>query len=145
MDCQFIGLIAGRYDDEGLYRYYLEHHPFTKVEDIQSFHALSMFELVIDFKDGTRELYDMSDNTRRGLPRIDAPLSDEQHRKEFPKRLQYWMRIRNVNQQEMADRLKTTQPMINKYLTGRAYPGYVRMKRMAEILRITVDDLYLNI
>ncbi len=145
MDCQYVGLIAGRYDDEGLYKQFLTYYPFTNVEDVKNFHALNDWELIVEYKNGGRDLFDLSDHSIRGLPKIDAPLSDEQHRKEFPGRLLFWMKARHINQQEFADRLGISQPMINKYITGRAYPGYVRLKRMAEILNITVDDLYLNI
>lgn len=145
MNCQYIGLIAGRYDDEGLYKYYLEQNPSVKTENVKGFHALSAFELIIDFKDGSRELYNMYENYVRPLPEIDTPLSDEQHRKEFPKRLQYWMRVRCINQEQLSSMIDVSQPMICKYLAGRAIPGYVRLRHIADALKITVEDLYLNI
>lgn len=144
MDCKYIALIAGKYDTDILYRWVLNNHPDVKPENVSSLTAVNENDLIITYKDGKRELFDMFENSRQYIPYETNALTEEEHRKQFPILLRKWMRRRFMNQKDLSEKLGISQQMVSKYLTGQAYPGYGRLKRIADALHCTVEDLYLN-
>lgn len=144
MNCQSVALLAGKYPTETLYRYVLEHNPDVKPERVRNFIALNQSDILITYNNGERELFDTLEGTRRYILYETDALTEEQHRKEFPRILRKRMRMRGMTQNDLAEKLNISQSMVSWYLTGRALPGYVILKNMAEVLNCSVEDLYLN-
>lgn len=144
MNCKYIGLIIGKYDTDFLYRYVLNNYPDVKSENIQGVIALNENDLLITYKNGKRELFDTFQNTRIYIPYETDALTEKEHRKHFPMLLRKWMERRFINQNDLARELGISQQMVSKYLSGQAYPGYARLKRIANVLKCSVEDLYLN-
>lgn len=144
MNCQNISLLAGTYPSDELYHLVLEHNPDVKPENVKAFIALNNFDLLITYKNGKRELFNTFDGYRRYIEYETDALTEEQHRKEFPRLLYRMMRQKNVTQEQLARRLDVSQSMVSKYISGKALPGYTVLKKMASVLNCSVDDLYLN-
>lgn len=145
MNCSNVALRVGQYDTDGLYKYVLERYLDVKPENVRTVVAISNNELVLTYKNGKREIFDFFEGDRQDVPFETDAMTEEQHRKQFPKQLRKWMRRRFVDQVWLAKEIDVTQGMVSKYLTGKAIPGYAKLKRIAIALRCTVDDLYLNI
>ena len=144
MDCQYIGNVVNIYPTDQLYKNVLECNPDVKPENIKNVMAVSNFDLLITYKDGKRELFDTLEGYRRFIKYESDALTEEEHRKEFPKILYKMMRRKNVSQSELARKIGTSQQMISKYITGKALPGYTILKKMSKIFNCSVDDLYLK-
>lgn len=48
--------------------------------------------------------------------------------------------VRGMTQAQLAEIMQTTQPMINRWESGKL-PKYATMKRLAEVLNCTIDDI----
>lgn len=125
-----------------LYKYVLNNNPYIHEEDIDSFEALNNHDLLITFKNGNKEIFDTFANTSRRVRHIDGPRSDKQLRLDFKRKLQLMMNRKWVNQEELAKRIKSTQPMISRYLTGESIPGAITLKKIADALGCSTDDFY---
>lgn len=145
MNCNNVALMVGQFDSEGLYRYVLEHHPDVKPENVKTYIAINQHDLVVTYKNGKREMFDTFENYRQYIVYETNAMTEEEHRKQFPEQLRKLMRRRFVDQIWLAKETGISQPMISKYLAGKAIPGYGRLKKLAIALECFVDDLYLNI
>ena len=92
MNCQSVALLAGKYPTESLYKYVLEHNPDVKPERVRNFIALNQSDILITYNNGERELFDTLEGTRRYILYETDALTEEQHRKEFPRILRKRMR-----------------------------------------------------
>lgn len=122
----------------------LEHNPDVKPEKVKSFMAINEYDLLITYTNGKRELFDTFDGYRRYIKYETDALTEEEHRKEFPKLLYKIMRRKGITQNQLAEKLNVSQSMISHYINGKALPGYSMLKKMANVLECSIDDLYLN-
>lgn len=125
-----------------LYKYVLNNNPYIDEEDISEVEALNNHDLMITFIDGTKEIFDTFNNTNRRVINSNRKPTEKQLRTNFKRGLQIQMNRKWVNQEELAKRLHTTQPMISRYLTGQSIPNAITLKRIADALDCSVDDLY---
>ena len=51
------------------------------------------------------------------------------------------MKHRQITQEELAEKVGTSQTMITRYVTGRCVPSVVMLAKIARALRCSVDDL----
>lgn len=137
-------MLVGKYPSDKLYRDVLEHNPDVKPEKVKSFMAINEYDLLITYTNGKRELFDTFDGYRRYIKYETDALTEEEHRKEFPKLLYKIMRRKGITQKQLAERLNVSQSMISHYINGKALPGYSMLKKMANVLECSIDDLYLN-
>ncbi len=144
MNCKYVGLIMNQYNTEFLYKHILNNYPDVNPERVQALTAINDHDLVILYKNGKREVFDTFENTRQYIEYHTDAMTEEDHRKQFPSLLRKWMRRRFMNQADLSKELGTSQQMISKYLTGAAIPGYGRLKKIADVLHCSVEDLYLN-
>lgn len=106
--------------------------------------AINEYDLLITYTNGKRELFDTFDGYRRYIKYETDALTEEEHRKEFPKLLYKIMRRKGITQNQLAEKLNVSQSMISHYINGKALPGYSMLKKMANVLECSIDDLYLN-
>ena len=106
-----------------LYYYVVSNNPTIDPRDIVTYEKISEHDLLIEYKNGNKEIFDTFANTRRSVVEESKKVSDEQTRVFFRKKLQMLMNRAWVNQSELASRVKTSQQMISRYLTeiGRAH------------------------
>lgn len=126
-----------------LYRYIINNNPFINEEDILSYEALNEHDLLITYRNGKKEIYDTYNNTSR---RINQPnsnnMDDSQMRLNFRRRLQTIMNRKWVTQDELAQRINSSQQMISRYLTGQSIPSALTIKKIADALDCNVNDFY---
>lgn len=126
-----------------LYKYVINNNPFINEEDILSYEALNEHDLLITYRNGKKEIYDTYNNTSR---RINQPnsnnIDDSQMRLNFRRRLQTIMNRKWVTQDELAQRINSSQQMISRYLTGQSIPSALTIKKIADALDCNVNDFY---
>lgn len=125
-----------------LYKYVINNNQHIQENEISSYEALNNYDLLITFNNGTKEIFDTFANTSRRVRHIDGTKSDKQLRLDFKRRLQVLMNRKRVNQEELAKYIKSTQPMISRYLTGESIPGAITLKKIADALGCSMDDFY---
>ena len=125
-----------------LYKYVINNNQHIQENEISSYEALNNYDLLITFNNGTKEIFDTFANTSRRVHHIDGTKSDKQLRLDFKRRLQVLMNRKRVNQEELAKYIKSTQPMISRYLTGESIPGAITLKKIADALGCSMDDFY---
>ena len=126
-----------------LYKYIINNNPFINEEDILSYEALNEHDLLITYKNGKKEIYDTYNNTSRRVNQPDSNnIDDSQMRLNFRRRLQTIMNRKWVTQDELAQRINSSQQMISRYLTGQSIPSALTIKKIADALDCNVNDFY---
>jgi DNA-binding Xre family transcriptional regulator len=126
-----------------LYKYVINNNPFINEEDILSYEALNEHDLLITYRNGKKEIYDTYNNTSRRINRPNSNnMDDSQMRLNFRRRLQTIMNRKWVTQEELAQRINSSQQMISRYLTGQSIPSALTIKKIADALDCNVNDFY---
>jgi len=126
-----------------LYKYVINNNPFINEEDILSYEALNEHDLLITYRNGKKEIYDTYNNTSRRINQPDSNnMDDSQMRLNFRRRLQTIMNRKWVTQDELAQRINSSQQMISRYLTGQSIPSALTIKKIADALDCNVNDFY---
>ena len=126
-----------------LYKYIINNNQFINEEDILSYEALNEHDLLITYKNGKKEIYDTYNNTSRRINQPDSDnMDDSQMRLNFRRRLQTIMNRKWVTQEELAQRINSSQQMISRYLTGQSIPSALTIKKIADALDCNVNDFY---
>lgn len=127
---------------EELYDKVLKLNPDISKEKVKSYIDINDYDLLITYENNQRELFDTFENTRRYVPYESTALTTEQMRNGFKIQLKKIMERKNVIQEVLAYKVGVSQGMISKYLNGEALPGYVMLKKIADALECSIDDLY---
>ncbi len=128
-----------------LYKYVMNNYPLIQEENIDGIKALNNYDLEITFKDGRIEVYDTYNGTVRRIQNnqpYSKELKEKELRRNFKRRLVILMTRSGVGQNELADRVETTQQMISRYITGESIPNAISLKLIADALDVTVNDFY---
>lgn len=115
--------------------------PFATEEDLEQVTWVSDDEVYFKFKDGRRTLYDVPLHASMGFYPEGHKLSDEELRHSFKDRLYKLMVHRRITQEELAERVGTSQTMMSHYLTGRSIPTFITAAKLARALGCSVEDL----
>lgn len=126
---------------EFLYKYVINNNPFLREDSIESYEALNKKDLLINYKNGNKEIFDTYSNISHRVNRINQ-YDDTQMRLSFRRKLQSIMNRKWVTQDELATRINSTQQMISRYLTGQSIPSALTIKKIADALECSVDDFY---
>ena len=128
--------------DQELIRNYLPYvDPFATEDDLEDIRYINEYEVYIKFKNGEKYLYDTVQHSYRGFYPDGHNLSDEEWKRSFKLRLYNLMRQRFITQEELAERVGTSQVMISRYINGRCVPGVVMAAKIARALGCSVEDL----
>lgn len=125
-----------------LYLEALESNPDLMHKKIKACTAVGLFTLIILYENGQRELFDLYNHTRRYIDYESDILTTEESRKEFKYILARLMDISGYSQDDLSERLNISRKTIARYLSGQSLPGYLVLKRIADLFDCTVDDLY---
>lgn len=115
--------------------------PFAKDEDIEEVTWVNDNEVYFRFKDGRKYMYDVPMHGFRGFYPEGHELTDDEWKLSFKTRLYKLMFHRRINQEELAERVGTSQTMISHYITGRSVPGVIMLAKLARALGCSVEDL----
>lgn len=125
-----------------LYLDILESNPDLKNKKIKACTAINLYTLIILYENGQRELFDLYNHTRRYIDYESDMLTTEETRKEFKYILSRLMDIFGYSQDDLSEKLNVSRKTIARYLSGQSLPGYLILKRLADLFNCTVDDLY---
>ena len=126
-----------------LWQYVLNCDPFAKREDVLEIKTLNEWDLLITFKDGRKVIYDTYTNYHKKIYYDNInELTEEQERKEYAYRLQSFMNREHVTQEELADEIGSTQSLIRRYVRGETVPSVLVARRIAKVLRRSLDDFF---
>lgn len=126
-----------------LFQYARTCDPFITDDDVEEYREINEWDLLITFKDGRQFIFDRFTNAHKCVyyGSIDE-LTDEQERKEFAYRLRSLMGRRWVTQDQLADMIDTSQPMISRYVRGDAVPNAITLRKIAKALGYSMDDFF---
>jgi DNA-binding Xre family transcriptional regulator len=96
--------------------------------------------VVMKLETGESFLYDDYDKTIRKLPSDSKEMTESEVRREFFFRLRKIMMLKGVTQTELSEMTGISQPVLNRYLTGKATPGFYAVDRIAKALKCSTDD-----
>lgn len=123
------------------WHYALMIHPFATKDDIEEIRELNRWDLMIIFKNGEKFIYDTLMNTHRLIFYENVnELTEEQEAKEFARKLLKMMQRKFITQEELAERIGTSQTMISRYITGECIPNYRVVVKLAKALNCMTDD-----
>ena len=123
------------------WHYALMIRPFVTKDDIEEIRELNRWDLMIIFKNGEKFIYDTLTNTHRLIFYENVnELTEEHEAKEFARKLLKMMQRRFITQEELAERMGTSQTMISHYITGRCIPNYRVVVKLAKVLNCMTDD-----
>lgn len=125
-----------------LYKYVINNNPSIQEEDIKEVRALNSHDLLVTFNDDSQIVFDTFANTSRRINYVNKKITDKQLRNDFRRRLQILMNRNWVDQDELAKRIGSTQPMISRYITGQSIPSAITLKKIAIALDCTTDEFY---
>jgi DNA-binding XRE family transcriptional regulator len=57
-------------------------------------------------------------------------------------RIKYWIEMRGYKNKYVAKQLGVSDNTVSNWITGRAYPPIPKAFELAELLEVTVNDLY---
>ena len=127
---------------EFLLRYVLNKYPGINERDIDKAMAMNDYDLLIRFKDGEEVIYDTYSNISHGVSNLKTTPTDEILRNELKDRLYILMTRKGIDENELARKINSTQPMISRYMTGRSVPNAITLKKIAMALDCSVDDFW---
>ena len=123
--------------------YALKIDPFIKKDDIKVVKEINQWELLFIFQNGEKIIFDTDTGYHRNLfYRNINELTEEQERREFGYALRSMMRRKYISQEELAKNIGTSQTMISRYITGKAMPNILVGRKIAKVLRCSLDDLF---
>ncbi len=126
-----------------LFQYARTCDPFITDDDVEEYREINEWDLLITFKDGRQFIFDRFTNAyKRVYYNSINDITDEQERREFAYRLRSLMGRRWVNQDQLAEMIGTTQPMISRYVRGEAVPNAITLRKIAKALRYSMDDFF---
>lgn len=128
--------------DEFLYTYVMNNNPQWKEGDIVRYKAISPYDLLIEFKNGEKIIYDTFLNKWKFTNYENDNLTDEEELYEFKTRLRNMMKRKFIDQTELAKRVGVSQGMISNYMRGYSIPNAIILKKLAKALDCSVEDFY---
>lgn len=128
-------------NDYLLWPYVTSINPFAKKDDIKVLRWVSDYDVLIIFTNGEKFIYDTYTGYYRCLKYKKSYLTKKEWENEFKKRLQEIMQRKKITQEELSQKIETTQQMVSRYLTGDAIPTAYTMNKIIDALECTVNDL----
>ncbi|WP_407450026.1 helix-turn-helix domain-containing protein [Fibrobacter sp.] len=123
---------------EELYARFKMHFPVIE-ETVVSCRKRSNQELILDLSDGISISYYDRDNSIHRLPNPNEPLTVDDYKIEFGRRLYRMMDERHVTQEWLAAATGITQHTISDYVTGKVSPSYYNVDKIAKALGCSMD------
>jgi ribosome-binding protein aMBF1 (putative translation factor) len=110
-------------------------------DEMTRYEVFDEWALTVETSDGTVYLYNDMNNSIRRLPAHPAYMTDDEIKKEFGLRLQYFLDRKGISQKELAERVGASSAQISHYVRGRYTPQFTMLDRIARALGCSMDDL----
>ena len=136
--------------DEEMYANYLleqveTQHPYKfNQSKVISTKVYTTSDILVTFDDGVSYFFNVRRHSIMSVGRMNER-SKEDVERYFGRLLQMHMEDKCMSQQNLADKINTTQQKISMFINGKSKPSYVMLKRIADALGCEVDKLYLPI
>lgn len=129
--------------EEYLWQYVQKVDPFATETDIVEIRELNEWDLIIEFKNGRKVLYDRFTGYYKNIFYDNVgEITEEQEKKEFAYRLRSLMNRNRITQEKLSEELNTTQAMISRYVRGETIPSAIMLRKIAKILNCSMDDFF---
>ena len=128
--------------DEFLYKYVMNNNPQIKEQDILNYKAINPYDLLIEYKDGSKAVFDTFANNWKYIEYENEELTEEEELYEFKTMLRKMMKRKFINQNDLAKRVGVSQSMISNYMRGYSIPDALMLKKLARALECSTDDFY---
>lgn len=127
---------------EPVYNELIESYP-EFCDKIVDWYPSGQMEITIRLRDDTKMAYDWMNKTLTVLHDTDEPYdeSEEEWRIRFSRKLYHKMRNVGMSQIKLARDTGITPGMINKYTRGTATPSTYNLRKMASVLKCSVNEL----
>ena len=123
--------------DGYLYENYKLHFPSFE-KDCVGWKQTDLFELEINNKDGSIDIYNDMDHTLG--PKINTG-TDVGWKKEFARRLRKKIAMRGITQVRLGELTGISQPLLSLYTQGKTLPSVQKASALAKTLNCSVNDL----
>ena len=122
--------------------YFLYHHPTISENEIESYMYISPYDIFIKFINGSKFIYDQSNNYLRPIYFKDNNLTEEEFKREFSYRLTTYMERHYISQKDMAEKIGVSCVMMNRYCRGLVIPNLHKVQLMAQFLRYPLESFF---
>lgn len=107
-------------------------------KDCVGWKQTDLFELEINNKDGSIDIYNDMDHTLG--PKINTG-TDAGWKKEFARRLRKKIAMRGITQTNISELTGISQPLLSLYVQGKSLPSAQNVSSLAKALNCSVNDL----
>ena len=111
---------------------------------IHKWRQISAWELVVILEDGSRYIYDDMDQTYRYLgprdPRFEG-LDEEEWRVEFALQVRRRMRLKGLNQKQLAEEVMISDMSMSLYMNCKRTPNAYIIERFARVFECPISEL----
>lgn len=129
--------------DNNLWQYVRMVDPFATENEIAELKELNEWDLLIEFYNGKKVILDRFTGYHKTIFYNNLnELTEEQEKKEFAYRLRSLMNRKRITQEQLADKLNTTQVMISRYVRGETIPSAITLRKIAKALDCSMDDFF---
>ena len=127
-----------------LYEHLLNNNfPNIRDEDVKSVKQVGPRHILVTYKNGKRFIWYPSNNTFINVEDSDVK-SKNQEFYEFKHLMQYWMISKNKNTTTLAEDTNVNQSTISRYINCKRLPDIFTIKRIADALDISINDLFFD-
>lgn len=121
--------------------YVLHIRPFATKDDIVRLEWINEWDLLIQFTDGEKYIYDTFTNYFKWIYYDKNSITEEQWKNEFKDKLISQIGRKYISQDILAERVGTSQQMISRYCTGSAMPSPYMIQKLADAIGCDYYDL----
>lgn len=127
-----------------LYEFMLSSNfPSVRDEFVSKVKEVCLNHIYVEYKNGSRFIWCPLDNKFIYI-RDKGEKSREQEIYEFKYLMKFWMFNRAINMEELADMIGVNQSTISRYTNCKRLPDVFTIKKIADALRINIDDLFFD-
>lgn len=129
--------------DEYLWQYAKKVDPSVTGKDIIEIRELNEWDLLIEFKNGRKVVYDRFTGYHKDIFYNDInEITEAQEKQEFAYRLRSLMGRNRITQEQLAEEIGTSQIMISRYVRGETLPNIITVRKIAKVLNCSIDDFF---
>ena len=98
-------------------------------------------EITVELSDNTKVIYDDFDKTLINVDYADGPMTEQQWKNEFGRRLNKRLYLRRISQDELAERTGLSRQIVSRYINGSSVPNPLTIRAIARVLNCDISDL----
>jgi DNA-binding XRE family transcriptional regulator len=117
--------------------------PLASLDDVEEFRELNEWDLYILFNNGKKVVFDRFSGYYKDIFYDNIhEITEELETKEFAYRLRSLMGRNNITQDELAEMIGVSRPMISNYVRGMSIPSVMVVRKMAKVFGCSLDDFF---